>query len=57
MSQQMQDAVKAYIQLFNDQDAQGIADLYADDATVTNPVGTPPLKKAKKLYLRSIQWP
>lgn len=42
MSQNMQDAVQAYFGLFNAQDAQGIADLYADDATVTDPVGTPP---------------
>lgn len=41
MSQQMQDAVQAYFDLFNAQDAQGIADLYAEDATVTDPVGTP----------------
>ena len=50
MSQQMQDAVKAYIKLFNDQDAQGIVDLYADDATVTDPVGTPP-KEGKEAIL------
>lgn len=42
MSQEMQDAVQAYFDLFSAQDAQGIADLYADDATVTDPVGTPP---------------
>ena len=42
MSQKMLDTVQAYIDLFNSQDAQGIADLYADDATVTDPVGTPP---------------
>ena len=42
MSQEMQNAVQAYFDLFNAQDAQGIADLYADDATVTDPVGTPP---------------
>jgi len=41
MSQHMQDAVQAYFDLFNAQDAKGIADLYADDATVTDPVGTP----------------
>ena len=41
MSQEMQDAVQAYFDRFNAQDAQGIADLYADDATVTDPVGTP----------------
>ncbi len=41
MSQQMKDAVQAYFDLFNAQDAQGIADLYAENATVTDPVGTP----------------
>lgn len=40
MSQHMLDAVQAYFDLFNAQDAQGIANLYADDATVTDPVGT-----------------
>ncbi|MDB2438552.1 nuclear transport factor 2 family protein [Hellea sp.] len=42
MSQHMQDAVEAYIRLFNAQDADGIAELYAETATVTDPVGTPP---------------
>jgi len=41
MSQHMQDTVQAYFELFNAQDAQGIADIYAHDATVTDPVGTP----------------
>lgn len=40
--EQMAAAVQAYIDLFNAQDAAGIAALYADDATVTDPVGTPP---------------
>ena len=39
--QNMQAAVQAYFDLFNAQDAGGIADLYAEDATVTDPVGTP----------------
>jgi len=39
MSQKMLDAVQAYFDLFNAQDAQGIADLYADDATVTDLAG------------------
>ena len=39
MSQQMKDAVQAYIDLFNAQDAQGIADLYAEDAAVIDPMG------------------
>ena len=51
MSQQMKDTVQAYIDLFNARDAQGIADLYADDATVTDPVGTPP-KKGKDEILK-----
>ena len=51
MSQQMKDTVQAYIDLFNAQDAQGIADLYADEATVTDPVGTPP-KKGKDEILK-----
>ena len=50
MSQQMKDAVQAYIDLFNAQDAQGIADLYAEDAVVIDPMGTPP-KKGKAAIL------
>jgi len=50
MSQAMQDAVQAYFDLFNAQDAQSIADLYADNATVTDPVGTPP-KEGKDAIL------
>ena len=43
-------SVQAYIDLFNVADAQGIADLYADDATVEDPVGTP-LKEGKAAIL------
>jgi len=50
MSEDMQKAVQAYFDLFNAQDAQGIADLYADNATVTDPVGTPP-KEGKQAIL------
>ncbi len=50
MSQQMLDAVQAYFDLFNAQDAEGIANLYADDATVTDPVGTP-VKTGKEAIL------
>jgi len=50
MTQHMQDAVESYIRLFNEQDAQGIADLYSDDATVTDPMGTPP-KEGKEAIL------
>ena len=42
IAEQMAAAVQAYFDLFNACDADGIADLYADDATVTDPVGTPP---------------
>lgn len=41
-TEQMLAAVQAYFDLFNSQDAQGIADLYSETATVTDPVGTPP---------------
>lgn len=34
-------AVQGYFDCFNAQDAQGIADLYAETATVTDPYGTP----------------
>ncbi|MEP3890509.1 MAG: nuclear transport factor 2 family protein [Hellea sp.] len=50
MSEDMKAAVQAYFDLFNAQDAQGIADLYADDATVTDPVGTP-AKEGKEAIL------
>ncbi len=50
MTQHMIDAVDSYIRLFNEQDAQGIADLYANDATVTDPMGTPP-KEGKAAIL------
>ena len=40
--QKMLDAVQAYFDRFNAQDAEGIADLYADDATVTDPYPTDP---------------
>jgi len=41
MSDHMMDSVQAYFDRFNAQDAQGIADLYSENATVTDPVGTP----------------
>jgi len=44
--QQMKDAMQAYIDCFNRTDPEGIAALYADDATVEDPVGTP-LKNGK----------
>lgn len=36
----MKAAMQAYIDAFNRSDAQGIADLYAEDATVEDPVGS-----------------
>ena len=44
--QTMRQAMQAYIDTFNRSDAFGIADLYADDATVEDPVGSP-LKSGK----------
>ena len=40
--QKMKDAMQAYIDAFNRVDPDGIVNLYADDATVEDPVGTPP---------------
>ena len=37
--QQMRDAMQAYIDALNADDLQGIVDLYAEDATVEDPVG------------------
>ena len=44
--QQMKDAMQAYIDCFNRKDPEAIAAVYADDATVEDPVGSP-LKKGK----------
>ncbi|HKY91881.1 MAG TPA: steroid Delta-isomerase [Nevskiaceae bacterium] len=44
--QQMKAAMQAYIDAFNRVDPDAIVALYADDATVEDPVGTP-LKKGK----------
>lgn len=41
MSEHMMKTVQAYFDLFNAQDAKGIADIYAENASVTDPVGTP----------------
>ncbi len=38
--QTMRQAMQAYIDLFNVSDAAGIADLYTEDATVEDPVGS-----------------
>ena len=43
-------AVQGYFDRFNEADAQGIADLYADDATVEDPYGTP-AKEGKEAIL------
>lgn len=45
--QQMKQALQAYIDAFNRVDAEGIVALYADDATVEDPVGSP-LKQGRK---------
>lgn len=39
--QQMKQAMQAYIDLYNKDDLEGVCGLYADDATVEDPVGTP----------------
>ncbi|MGH8453737.1 MAG: steroid Delta-isomerase, partial [Nevskiales bacterium] len=43
----MKEGMQAYIDSFNRSDATGITNLYADDATVEDPVGSP-LKSGKK---------
>lgn len=50
----MQAAVQAYFDLFNAKDAEGIADLYAENATVEDPVGTP-IKNGKAEILAFYQ--
>lgn len=37
----MKQAMQAYIDLYNRDDLEGVVGLYADDATVEDPVGTP----------------
>jgi len=44
--QKMKQAMQAYIDLYNKDDLDGVVGLYADDATVEDPVGSP-LKKGK----------
>jgi steroid Delta-isomerase len=39
--QKMKQAMQAYIDLYNLDDLEGVCGLYADDATVEDPVGTP----------------
>lgn len=45
--QQMKQALQAYIDLYNKDDLDGVVGLYADDATVEDPVGSP-LKTGKQ---------
>lgn len=40
--QQMKQGMQAYIDRYNQDDLEGVVSLYADDATVEDPVGTPP---------------
>ncbi len=46
MSENMKAAVQAYLDNFNAQNAEGITALFADNATVEDPIGTP-LKNGK----------
>lgn len=47
--QQMKQAMQAYIDAFNRGDHQGIVDLYAETATVEDPVGSPPKQGRKAI--------
>lgn len=47
--QQMKQAMQAYIDAFNRDDPEGVIALYADDATVEDPVGKPPLVGKAKI--------
>jgi len=46
MSDKIAKAVETYISAFNNKDYEAIVNLYTDDATVEDPVGTP-LKKGR----------
>ena len=48
--QLMKQAMQAYIDRFNQDDLEGVVGLYADDATVEDPVGSP--VKAGKAAIR-----
>jgi len=48
--QKMKQAMQAYIDNYNRDDLEGVVGLYADDATVEDPVGTP--VKAGKAAIR-----
>jgi steroid Delta-isomerase len=49
--QRMKEAMQAYIDRYNADDLEGVVGLYADDATVEDPVGTP--AKAGKAAIRA----
>ncbi len=53
--QQMKQQMQAYIDEFNKANPQGIADLYSDDATVEDPVGSP-VKSGKAAVLAFYQY-
>ncbi|WP_421794302.1 steroid Delta-isomerase [Hydrocarboniphaga effusa] len=55
---QMKNVLQAYIDGFNHGDAEAIIALYADDATVEDPVGKPPMQgkpAIAKFYRSSIK--
>lgn len=47
--QQMKQALQAYIDAFNRNDAAGIVALYAEQATVEDPVGSPPMQGSEAI--------
>ena len=54
----MKKALQAYIDAFNRSDAEAIADLYAEDATIEDPVGKTPMQGKQAIsefYRRSIK--
>jgi len=46
---QMKQAMQAYIDLYNRDDLEGVVGLYADDATVEDPVGKPVMSGKAKI--------
>lgn len=56
--EKMAAAVQAYFDYFNAQDAEGIVGLYADDATVNDPHGTPPksgIEEIRAFYTMAVK--
>lgn len=56
----MQDVVRRYIAALNAADLEAIVALYADDATVEDPVGSPPhhgIDAIRAFYAKSCQLP